>query len=124
MSRRLVIFLQHGSWADRYQAATLAATAAALGDGVTLALFFEPLRLWAEDRFDEGAPPEAAAARVAPLRETLEEARRELGVEVVACETAVRAAGLDPEVLRPMLDRFATLPSLWKAAQDGHPLVI
>lgn len=124
MSRRLVILLQHGGWADRYQAATLAATAAALGDPVTLALFFEPLRLWAEDRFDEGAPAEAAAARVAPLRGTIEDARRELGLEVVACETAVRVAGLDPEALRPSLDRYVTLPSLWRAAQDGRPVVI
>jgi peroxiredoxin family protein len=124
VSRRLVILLQHGTWADRYQAATLAATAAALGDPVTLALFFEPLRLWAEGRFDEGAPPEAALARAAPLRETIEEARRELGLEVVACETAVRVAGLDPDALRPSLDRFVTLPSLWKAAQDGQPVVI
>ena len=66
----------------------------------------------------------AAAARVAPLRETLEEARRELGLEVVACDTAVRLAGLDPEAILSSIDRIVTLPSLWKAAQDGRPLVI
>ena len=120
----LVLFLHHGTWADRYQATTLAVTAAALGDRVLLALFFEPLRLWAEDRFDEGAPPEAATARVVALRATLEEARRELDLEVVACDTAVRLAGLDPEALLPSIDRIVTLPSLWKAAQDGRPLVV
>ena len=120
----LVLFLHHGTWADRYQATTLAVTAAALGDRVLLALFFEPLRLWAEGRFDEGAPPEAATARVVALRETLEEARRELDLEVVACDTAVRLAGLDPEALLPSIDRIVTLPSLWKAAQDGRPLVV
>jgi peroxiredoxin family protein len=124
MSGSLVVLLHHGAWADRYQAVTLAVTAAALGDRVTVALFFEPLRLWAEGRFDEGAPPEAAAARVAPLRETLEEARRELGLEVVACDTAVRVAGIDPEALRPAIDRFVTLPSLWKLAQDGRSMLI
>ncbi len=124
MSGRLVIFLHRGTWEDRYQAVTLAVTAAALGDPVTVALFFEPLRLWVEGRFDEGAPPEATAARAAPLRETLEEARRELGLEVVACDTAVRLVGLDPATLGGALDRIATLPQLWQDARNGRRLVI
>ncbi len=124
MSRPLVVFLHRGTWADRYQAVTLAVTAAALGDPVTLALFFEPLRLWAEGRFDEGTPPEAAAARAAPLRETIEEARRALGLEVVACDTAVRLAGLDPDAIRGAVDRIVTLPQLWKTAHDGGHVVI
>lgn len=124
MSGAVVFFVHHGSWADRYQVATLAVTAAALGERVIVALFFEPLRLWAEGRFDEGAPPEAAGARVAPLRETLEEARRELEVEVVACDTAVRLAGLDPAALGGVLDRVTTLPQLWQAAREGRAVVI
>jgi len=124
VSRPLVVFLHRGSWPDRYQAVTLAVTAAALGDAVTIALFFEPLRSWAEGRFDEGAPPEAAAARAAPLRETLDEARRELGLEVVACDTAVRLAGLDADAARAALDGIVTLPQLWKTAQDGAHVVI
>jgi peroxiredoxin family protein len=120
----LVVFLHRGSWPDRYQAVTLAVTAAALGERVTLALFFEPLRLWAEDRFDEGAPVEAGAARVASLRETLDEARRELGVAVVACDTAVRLAGPEDAAIRASLDRVVTLPQLWKTAREGTYLVI
>jgi peroxiredoxin family protein len=124
VSGSLVVLLHRGAWEDRYQAVTLAITAAALGEPVVVALFFEPLRLWAADRFDEGAPPEAAAARVAPLRATLEEARRELGVEVVACDTAVRLAGLDPAALSGVLDRIATLPQLWQAGREGRQVVI
>lgn len=124
MKRPLVLFLQRGAWADRYQAVMLAVTAAALGDPVVVALSFEPLRLWVEGRFDEGAPPEAAEARVAPLRETLEEARRELGVEVVACDTALRLAGLDPASVGDAIDRVASLPALWKSARDGRAVVI
>ncbi len=124
MTGPLVVFLQRGTWADRYQAVTLAVTAAALGDAVTVALFFEPLRLWVEGRFDEGAPPGVAAARVAGLAETLAEARRELGLELVACDTAVRLAGLDPETIRPAIDGIASLPSLWKAAREGQLVVI
>ncbi len=124
MSGPVVLFVHRGAWADRYQAATLAVTAAALGDQVIVALFFEPLRLWAEGRFDEGAPPEAVVARVASLRDTLEEARRELGVEVVACDTAVRLAGLDPAALQGVLDRIVGLPALWKSAREGRALVV
>jgi peroxiredoxin family protein len=123
-SGSLVVFLHRGSWADRYQAVTLAVTAAALGEEVTLALFFEPLRLWAEARFDEGAPAEAAAARVVTLRETLDEARRELGLAVVACDTAARLAGPDPGAIRAAVDRIVTLPQLWKTAREGTYLVI
>lgn len=122
--RPLVLFLQRSAWADRYQAVTLAVTAAALGDAVTLALFFEPLRLWVEGRFDDGAPPEAAAARVAGLAQMLGEARRELGLEIVACDTAVRLSGLDPDAIRPSIDAIASLPSLWKSAREGQLVVI
>jgi hypothetical protein len=76
---------------------------------------------WA-DRYQ--AVKEAGAARVAPLRETVEEARRELGLEVVACDTAVRLVGLDPEALGGTIDRVVTLPQLWKAARDGTHVVI
>jgi peroxiredoxin family protein len=124
VSRPVVIFLHRGGWQDRYQAVTLAVTAAALGDPVTLALHFEPLRLWVEGRFDEGAPPEAAAARVTGLAEALEDGRRELGLKVVACDTAVRLAGLEPERAAPRLDGVTTLPSLWKAAREGRAVVI
>jgi peroxiredoxin family protein len=120
----LVVLLHRAGWADRYQAVTLAVTAAALGDRVTVALFFDALRLWVDGRFDEGAPPEAAAARVAPLRESLDEARRELGLEVVACDTAVRLAGLEPDAIRRSVDRIVTLPALWKAARDGRQISI
>lgn len=124
MKGPLVVFLQHGTWADRYQAVTLAVTAAALGDAVKVVLFFEALQLWVAGRFDEGAPPEAAAARVAGLAETLGEARRELGLEVVACDTAVRLAGLDPDAICTALDGIASLPSLWRSARDGQLVVV
>jgi peroxiredoxin family protein len=124
MAGPLVVFLQQGSWEGRYQAVTLAVTAAALGDAVTIALFFEPLRLWVAGRFDEGAPPEAAAARVLGLAASLGEARRELGLEIVACDTAVRLAGLDPAELGSAVDRIASLPALYKSAREGQLVVI
>lgn len=122
MTRPLVIFLSGRGWPERYQAVMLGVTAASLGDAVTVVLAFEPLRAFVEGRFEEGAPATAAEARVPPLAATLEEARRELGLRVVACETAVRLAGLEPEAVRTKLDALEPLPSLWRLAQQGRAL--
>jgi predicted peroxiredoxin len=122
MTRPLVIFLSGRGWPERYQAVMLGVTAASLGDAVTLVLAFEPLRAFVEGRFEEGAPPTTVGARVPPLEATLGEARRELGLRVVACETAVRLAGLEPEAVGPMLDGLEPLPSLWRLAQQGRAL--
>ncbi len=122
MARPLVILLRSGDWAARYQAVTLALTAAAFGDQVHLALFFEALTAWVEGRFDEGAPPEAAAARVGSLAASLDEGRRELGLKVVACDTVVRLAGLDPALAAAALDGVVGLPELWRLARAGQAL--
>lgn len=122
MARPLVIFLAGAGWEARYQAVMVGVTAAALGDAVTLAVSFEPLRALLEGRFDEGAPPTTAEARVPPLTEVLGEARRELGLRLVACETAVRLAGLEPGAAREALDGLEPLPSLWRLAQAGRAL--
>lgn len=124
MAAPLVIFLSSATWEARYQAATLALTAAAMGDPVHLALFFGALRAWVEGRFDEGAPPEAAASGVPPLRESLEEGRRHLQLRVVACDTAVRLAGLGPEVAARALDGIVGLPDLWRLARAGRALAL
>ncbi|HET9554259.1 MAG TPA: hypothetical protein VFP50_14925 [Anaeromyxobacteraceae bacterium] len=122
MSGPTVIFLSSAGWEARYQAVTLGITAAALGDPVTLVLSFEPLRAFVAGTFDEGAPPTAPAAKVPPLSETLAEARRDLGLRVVACETAVRLAGLEPAAARAALDALEPIPSLWRLAQGGRAL--
>jgi peroxiredoxin family protein len=124
MSSPTVIFLRAAGWEARYHAATLAVTAAALGDPVTLALSFEPLRRWVEGRFDEGATDTAEVARIGSLRVVLDDARRELGLRVVACDTAVRLAGVPPEAARAALDEVTTLTSLWRLAQAGRAVTV
>jgi peroxiredoxin family protein len=124
MPQQLVIFLRSGDWDSRHLAVSVAITAAALGDAVHLALFGEALRSFAADRFGEGAPLAAAAARVPPLDQTLVEARRDLGVRVVACDTALRLAGLDPQAVVPPFDAVVSLPSLWRLAQAGRALSV
>jgi peroxiredoxin family protein len=76
-----------------------------------------------DDRFDEGRPPEAEGARVASLRTTLDEVRRDLGVRVVACDTAIRLAGFEPAQIAGALDAVVSLPALWRLAQQGQALV-
>ncbi|HZZ82997.1 MAG TPA: hypothetical protein VFE30_00515 [Anaeromyxobacteraceae bacterium] len=122
MARPALFLLRSGSWEARYQATSLAITAAALGDDVRVALFFEALRAWSGGRFDEGAPPEAAAAGVQGLRATLDEARTHLGLAVVACDTAVKLAGLSGDAAALGLDAVESLPSLWRFGRGGAVL--
>lgn len=124
MTGPVVILLRAGDWEGRHLAVSLAVTAAALGDEVHLALFGAALAAYARGRLGEGAPAQAAAARVPPLDATLAEARRDLGVRVVACETAVRLAGLDAAAAAPPLDAVVSLPALWRLAQRGRALSV
>jgi predicted peroxiredoxin len=124
MAGSLVIFARDDSWEGRHLAVSLALSAAALGDEVHLALFGGALRLFSSGRFDEGAPAAAATARVGSLVGALAEARRDLGLRVVACDTALRLAGVDPEAAVPPLDAVVSLPSLWRLAQGGRAITI
>ena len=120
----LVILLRSGDWTSRHLATNLAITAAALGDEVYVALFGDALQAYAGGRFAEGAPATAAGAGVPPLDGTLTEARRDLGVRVVACDTALRLAGVDPKQAVPPLDEVMSLPALWRVVQGGRSLSI
>jgi predicted peroxiredoxin len=124
MVRPLVIFLRAGDWDGRHLATNLAITAAALGDEVHLALFGEALRVFLASRFGEGAPAGAAALGVPPLDATLMEARRDLGVRLVSCDTALRLVGREPATAVPPLDAVVSLPSLWRLAQGGRSISI
>ena len=122
MGKPCLILLGGTGWDARRRATAVALTAAAFGHPVVLALSGDPLRAWVEGRFDEGAPEGAAEIQAGPLREVIEESRRDLGVEVVACETELRLAGIDPEVARPSLDALRSLPDQWRTAGQGHVL--
>jgi hypothetical protein len=122
MGKPCLILLGGAGWDARRRAVSVALTAAAFGHPVVLALAGEPLRAWVDGRFDEGAPEGAVPARVGSLREMLEEGRRDLGIDVVACDTELRLAGVDPEAARPALDAIRSLPDQWRAVGQGHVL--
>jgi len=118
----VLVLLHAEGWSARYQAVAVALTAAAFGDRVMLALSGPALEAWAAGRFDRGAPPGAEAARVGSLAAMLDDGRRGLGLELVACETALRLAGLDPEGARHLLDGIRSLPDQWAHGSGGRVL--
>lgn len=120
MAQPILVVLRSPDWGTRHQAAGFALTAAAFGHHVLVALAGPALRAWVDGTFDDGAPPEAAAHRVGSPRGMLDEGRRDLGLEVVACETEVRLAGLTPEAARPLLDALRSLPDQWRHAAAGQ----
>ena len=122
MPKSCLILLGATGWDDRRRAVSVAVTAAAFGHPVVVALAGDALRAWVGGTFDEGAPVGPVVERVGSLRGMLEEGRRDLGVEVVACDTEVRLAGLDPDAVRPLLDAIRSLPDQWRIASGGHVL--
>lgn len=123
MAGSLLVLLRSDGWHDRWLATSLVLSAAAHGDLARLALFEGALRAFVEGRFDEGAPPGAAGARVGSLAAMLAEGRAELGVRVVACETAVRLCGLDPGVTGRAVE-LTSLTALWREGRGGQVVVI
>ncbi len=116
--------LRAGGWGARHHAVSLALTAAALGEEVHLALFGAALRRFLRGTFDGGASALAREAKVGSLTEALAEGRRDLGMRVVACDTALRLAGWDPLAAVPPLDAVESLPSLWRRGMDGRVLTV
>lgn len=122
MGKPCLILLGGAGWDARRRAVSVALTAAAFGHPVVLALAGDPLRAWVEDRFDAGSPPGAEAARVGSLRAMVEDARRDLALEVVACDTELRLLGIAPERAAPTMDAVRSLPDQWRVAGQGHVL--
>ncbi len=123
MARPLTLLLSAADWPKRWLGVSLALTAAAHGDPVRLALSGEALRLFLGGRFDEGAPPGAAEARVGSLAAMLEEGRQALGLRLSACATDVRLAGFDPAEAAARLE-VTSLPELWREARAGRLLAL
>jgi len=118
-----LILLGGAGWDARRRAVSVGLTAAAFGHPVVIALSGDALRDGVDGRVDEGSPPGAGPALVGSIADMLDDGRRDLGVEVVACDTELRLAGVDPELARRRLDAVRSLPEQWRAAAEGHVLV-
>lgn len=124
--RRLYILLHRPGFEAVYQAASLAMTAGAIGDDVTVVPFFGGL-LTLCGKLPYGDDPAAVRSQTLGLpdpRHMLCEGRQGAGVRLCTSETAVRLAGLDLEFVRPYVDEIVGLATLWKRAEGAQLLYI
>jgi len=106
----LVILAHGGSWDMRFQVSSLAASAAAAGEEVEIALFFGALDSWVAERWDalDPAPPVAAerleALGMAPLSALLAPGREAGRIRVYACSASSRILGLEMARVQAAVD--------------------
>jgi len=106
----LIILAHGGSWDMRFQVSSLAASAAAAGEEVEIALFFGALDSWVAERWDalDPAPPVAAerleALGMAPLSTLLAPGREAGRIRVYACSASSRILGLEMARVQAAVD--------------------
>ncbi|MHB1846233.1 MAG: hypothetical protein ACYCWW_15530, partial [Deltaproteobacteria bacterium] len=126
MPRRLVILLQRPGFEALYQAASLSFTAGSIGDEATVAPFFGGLLtlLGRIPYSEEAAAVRAHALGLPDPRHMLSEGRAAAGVRLVACDTAIRLAGLELDHVRPLVDEVIGLAALWRRAEGAQIVYI
>jgi peroxiredoxin family protein len=124
--RKLLICLHRGGFEPLYQAASLALTAGSTGGEVTVAPFFSGLlTLVGKIPYnDDPAAVRAVGLGLPDPRHMLGEGRTASGIRVVACDTAVRLAGLDSDAVSPYVDAIIGLATLWKNAEGAQIIYI
>jgi peroxiredoxin family protein len=106
----LLILAHGGTWEMRFQISSLAASAAAAGERVDVALFFAALDAWARGRWDDldPAPPLTAerleAFAMPPLSEMLTAGREDGMIRLYACSASTRLLGLDAADVQASVD--------------------
>lgn len=106
----LLILAHGGSWEMRFQISSLAASAAAAGERVDVALFFGALDAWTRGRWDEIDPqPPLSAERLEalgmpPLSEMLAQGREDGLIRLYACSASTRLLGLDTAAVQASVD--------------------
>jgi predicted peroxiredoxin len=125
----LLILAQGGTWQDRFQISSLAASAAAVGEQVDIALFFRALEAWARnewDRIDPQAPlsPERIdALQMPPLSSLLATGRAEGRIRLFACSASTRLLGLDPATVQARVDAIVGWPSFARMSGEAGRVV-
>jgi len=125
----LLILAHGGSWDMRFQISSLAASAAAAGERVDVALFFGALDAWARGRWDELDPqPPLSAERLEslampPLSEMLAAGREEGLIRFYACSASARMLGLDPAQVQASVDAILGWQSFSRMIRDSARVV-
>ncbi len=128
MPGRVVFFVSESSYEAAYQSASLAITAAAMGDDVFFVFAFDALRALSRDHFGKPMTEREAAesARAeglgvpSPMR-MLSEAR-EMGAKILVCDTTMKLCGLVAGDLGGKIDEVMGLASIWKLTAGARTL--
>ena len=128
-SANLLILAHADSWEKRFQISSLAASTAAAGHSVALALFFAALHSWVKDRWDTLDPsPPLEVDRVErqglpTLSSLLERGREEGQIRVYACSASVRLLGLDPSPVQTRVDAILGWQSFSRMIRHAQQVV-
>lgn len=106
----LLILAHGGSWEMRFQVSSLAASVAAAGERVDVALFFAALDSWVTGLWDDLDPqPPLTPERLEsfdmpPLSEMLAQGRADGLIRFYACSASTRLLGLDAARVQASVD--------------------
>lgn len=125
----LLILAHGGSWNMRFQISSLAASAAAVGERVDIALFFGALDAWTRGKWDELDPqPPVSAERLEslgmpPLSEMLAAGREDRLIRLYACSASARMLGLDTAQVQASVDALLGWQSFSRMIQEAGRVV-
>lgn len=125
----LLILAHGGTWDFRFQVTSLAASAAAMGDQVEIALFFGALDAWVRGRWDAYDPPapltpeRLEALDLPPLSGILAAGRADGKIRLYACSASARFLGLDLGEVQGAVDAILGWPSLNKRIRETARIV-
>jgi len=125
----LLILAHGGTWEMRFQVTSLAASAAAAGERVDVALFFGALSAWVEGRWDDHDPaPPLTPARLdalamPPLTSMLDPGRGDGSIRVYACSASSRLLGLDAACVQAAVDAMLGWQSFSRMIRESARVV-
>lgn len=125
----LLILAHAGHWDGRFQVTSLAASAAAAGRQVEIALFFQALAAWVEGRWDQLDPqPPLTAERLSsldfpPLSEMLAPGRAAGRIRLFACSASARFYDLDRARVQAAVDAMLGWQSFSERIQGAARVV-
>jgi peroxiredoxin family protein len=125
----LLILAHGGSWEMRFQISSLAASAAAAGERVDVALFFGALDAWAGECWDALDPALPLTAErleslaMPPLSEMLAAGREEGLIRLYACSASVRLLGLDAARVQGAVDAILGWQSFSRMIRESGRVV-
>jgi peroxiredoxin family protein len=125
----LLILAHGGTWEMRFQVSSLAASVAAAGERVDVALFFAALDAWVRGRWDELDPaPPLTAERLAsfgmpPLSEMLAPGREDGLIRLYACSASTRLLGLETAAVQAAVDVLLGWQSFSRMIRDAGRVV-